>query len=79
MLVIHRFDCILLQFTFIPIHICRIFEANLCLAKCSEIASGITLSSVQQQHIDVDCRVIAFAVDILNGFAETGKRSESEK
>ena len=51
------------------------------LAPCTEIVLGIILSSVQQHPIDVDCGVlaVAFAVDILNGFAETGKRFESEK
>ena len=36
---------------------------------------------MQQQPISVDCRIfaIAFAADILNGFAETGKRLDVGK
>ena len=51
------------------------------LAHCSESVLGIILPSVQQQPNGVDCSVlaIAFAVDILNGFAETGKRFDVEK
>ena len=41
------------------------------LAHCSESVLGIILLSVQQQPNGVDCRVF---VDILNGFAEIGKR-----
>ena len=46
------------------------------LAHCSESVLEIILPSVQQQPNDVDCGVfaIAFAVDILNWFAEIGKR-----
>ena len=42
---------------------------------------GIILPSVQQQPNGVDCGVfaIAFAVDILNGFAEIGKRFDVGK
>ena len=40
------------------------------LAHCSESILGIILSSVQQQPI---------AVDILNGFGETGKRFDVGK
>ena len=40
------------------------------LAHCSESILGIILSSVQQQPI---------AVDILNGFAENGKRFDVGK
>ena len=51
------------------------------LAHCSESVLGIILPSVQQQPNGVDCSVlaIAFAVDILNGFAETGKRFDVGK
>ena len=51
------------------------------LAHCSESVLGIIISSVQQQPIGVDCGVfaIAFAVDIFNGFAETGKRFDVGK
>ena len=46
------------------------------LDHCSESFLGIISSSVQQQPISVDCGVfaIAFVFDILNRFAETGKR-----
>ena len=42
---------------------------------------GIILSRVQQQLNGVDCGVfaIAFAADILNGFAEIGKRFDVGK
>ena len=40
------------------------------LAHCNESILGIILSSVQQQPI---------AVNILNGFAETGKRFDAGK
>ena len=68
-----------IRFTLAPIHICRIYEAN--LAHCSENVSGIVLPSVQQHPNGVDCGVfaIAFAVDILNGFAEIGKRFDVGK
>ena len=51
------------------------------LAHCSESVLGIILPSVQQQPNCVDCGVfaIAFAVDILNGFAEIGKRFDVGK
>ena len=51
------------------------------LAHCSESVLGIILPSVQQQPNGVDCGVfaIAFAVDILNGFAEIGKRFDVGK
>ena len=46
------------------------------LAHCSESVLGIILLSMQQQPTGVDCGVfaIAFAVDIVNGFADFGKR-----
>ena len=51
------------------------------LAHCSESVLGIILPSVQQQANDVDCGVfaIAFAVAILNEFAEIGKRFDVGK
>ena len=51
------------------------------LAHCSESVLGIILPSVQQQPNGVDCSVLAitFAVDILNGFSETGKRFDVRK
>ena len=53
------------------------FMKQICdLDHCSESFLGIISSSVQQQPISVDCGVfaIAFVFDILNRFAETGKR-----
>ena len=51
------------------------------LAHCSESVLKIIPPSVQQQPNGVDCGVfaIAFAVDILNGFAEIGKRFDVGK
>ena len=51
------------------------------LAHCSESVLGIILPSVQQQPNGVDCGVfaISFAFDILNGFAEIGKRFDVGK
>ena len=52
------------------------FMKKICnLPHCSKSVLGIILSSMQQQFIGVDYGVfaIAFAVNILNGFAETGK------
>ena len=51
------------------------------LVHCSKSVLGIILSRVQQQPIGVDCGwfAIVFAVDILNGFAETGKRFDVRK
>ena len=51
------------------------------LAHCSKSVLGIILSSVQQRAIGVDCGVFAifFVVDILNRFAETGKRFDVGK
>ena len=57
-----------------PIHTCD-------LAHCSESVLEIVLPSVQQEPNGVDCGVfaIAFAVDILNRFAEIGKRFDVRK
>ena len=51
------------------------------LAHCSESVLGMILSSVLQQPAGVDYGVfvIAFAVNILNGFAETRKRFDVGK
>ena len=46
------------------------------LTHCSESVLGIILPSMHQQANGVDCGVlaVAFPVDILNEFAEVGKR-----
>ena len=51
------------------------------LVHCSESVLGIILPSAQQQPNGVDCGVfaIAFAVDILSGFAEIRKRFDVKK
>ena len=51
------------------------------LAHCSVSVLGIILPSVQQQPNGVDCSLlaIAFADDILNRSAETGKRFDVGK
>ena len=51
------------------------------LAQCSESFLGIILPSMQPQPNGVDCAVFAIvlAVDILNGFAEIGKRFDVGK
>ena len=58
------------------------FMKQICdLAHCSESVQGIILPSVQQQPSGVDCSVfgIAFAADVLHGFAEIGKRFDVRK
>ena len=58
------------------------FMKQICdLAHCSGSVLEIVPPSVQQQPNGVNCSVlpIAFAVDILNGLAETGKRFDVEK
>ena len=51
------------------------------LTHCSESVLGITLPSMHQQPNGVDCGVfaVAFPVDLLNEFAEVGKRFDVRK